>query len=177
MKKIALISLLILLVAGIDAAFAQQEKMLEKEFAVELVKEMKFDSLLPVAPNAMDCVALLENLGISPLGGWKPNDYLSTDAYTVIIAKALGKESIVYKEAARVNQNNIDVVNKRWQDAYRKYGRWLSLDELLQDTSIFPQGIVRSPFGFKYTDKNNDHQVDPQYPPTSFLARLRMVLQ
>lgn len=159
---------------GIDSLFAQEGRITQKEFAVQLVREMGFDYLLPLAPDSLDCIELLENLGISPMRGWSPNEYLTDDAYTVIIAKAVGKESVVHEQAVWVCENNIEVINKRWQDSFKKQGKWINLEDLLKNSDYFSEGLPKCPFGITYEDKDNDHKVDTHYHPTSFLVKLRL---
>lgn len=175
MKKIVIFILILFFLVGINSLFAQEPigRITQKEFAVRLVKEMGLNYLLPLAPNSLDCVELLDYLGVSPIGGWRPNEYLTDDTYTVIIAKAVGKESIVHEKAVYVCEHNIVIINKRWQDFFKKQSKWVELKELLRNRDYFPKGSPTCPFGIVYKDKNKDHKVDTHYHPTSFFNKLR----
>lgn len=149
------------------------ERLTQEEFAVELVKGMHLENSLPTAALAGDCVDLLERIGISPLGGWDNKALLAQEDYLVVMAKAHGKESMLHKRAMAVEEKNIDVINKKWQESYEKTGRWPSLPELLADKNYFPEGAPESPYGLAYQDRNNDHKVDRHFLPVTSLLKLR----
>lgn len=156
--------------AGLFAQEAE-ERLTQEQFAVELVKAIKLDGSLPVAPLAGDCVKLLESIGISPFGGWKNKEFLKQEDYLVILAKVHGKEGLVFEKAAEVEERNIKVINQKWQDSYGKTGQWTTLSELLNDKAYFPEGAPVSPYKLKYEDKNGDHQVDPHFYPAAFFVK------
>src|SRR3989338_9378125 len=81
--------------AGNVLAQALSERLTQEEFAVELVKNLKLEGVLPTAALPGDCVNLLERLGVAPLTGWKNKSFLSREDYLVIIAKTQGKEAMV----------------------------------------------------------------------------------
>ncbi len=142
--------------------FAKETEMLTQEqFAVQLVKNMKLEEHLPAAALPSDCVNLLENLGISPLKGWDRKAKLMEEDYTVIIAKAVGQEKVVFIKAGEVCQKTIKKINKHWQENPK-----LSLEELLNDKNIFPQGRPQCPYGLKY--KHRDHTVERHFHPLVF---------
>ncbi|MBM3251987.1 MAG: hypothetical protein FJZ11_04310 [Candidatus Omnitrophica bacterium] len=147
--------------------FAQEDKAVTQEqFAVELVKNMNLQDQLPVAALPSDCVALLESIGISPLNGWNRKALLTEDDYTVIIAKAVGKENLVDQKAALVCHKRIEIIDERWQENPN-----LTLEELLHNKDIFPNGSPQCPYGLKYQDKNNDHKVDQHYHPVVYFQQ------
>ena len=153
-----------------------QEPLTHEEFAIELVKNLHLEGQLPTAALAGDCIDLLERIGIAPLSGWEPKANLSEEDYLVVIAKAHGKEDLLHKRAMAVEEKNIDVINKKWQESYDNTGRWVSLDELLADKNYFPDGALQSPYKLEYEDRNNDHKVDPHFLPIVSLMKLREIL-
>ncbi len=155
--------------------FAQEmgEQLTQEAFAVELVKSMKLQSALPTAALAGDCVDLLERVGIAPLNGWKNKELITQEEYMVVMAKAHGKEAMLHDRAVAIEQKNIDVINKKWQESYEKQGKWVSLSELLNDKGYFPEGPLTSPYGLAYEDKNADHKVDQHTLTVADLIKLR----
>ena len=164
-KTLVLFLILVLTNVACDYVFAQGETLTQGQFAVKLVKSMKLYDRLPIAALPSDCVALLENMGISPLKGWDRKALLTEEDYTVIIAKAIGKENVVHTKAAEVCHRTIDVIDEAWQ----KYPA-LSLEELLSDKEIFPEGPPQCPYGLKYEDKDDNHKVDQHYHPRVFFG-------
>ena len=175
MKTIYLFILMMFLALPLNAEEAPQmsERLIQEEFAVELVKMMHLDHLLPTAALASDCVSLLERIGISPMQGWKNKALLTQEEYLVVLAKTYGREGILHKRAVAVEEKNIEVINTHWQSSYDKNGRWVLLAELLSDKEYFPQGPPKSPYGHGYKDDNNDHKVDRKFLPTVGLMKLR----
>lgn len=145
----------------------------QEQFAVELVKMINLEGSLPTAALPSDCVDFLERIGISPLGGWNNKAVLSQEEYLVILAKAQGKEVVLHERALSVENKNIEVINKKWQEAFDKTGAWPSLSDLLMNKDYFPDGPLKSPYGLKYQDKNNDHKVDQGGFPVVGLIRFR----
>jgi len=123
-----------------------------------------------LAATPWDCARLLEDLGISPLEGWDINKALNEDDYTVLIAKAFGKEKVVHTKAVEVCQKNIKIINQRWQEA-EKENKGILLEELLNNKDYFPAGPPKCPYGVRYQDKDNDHTVDVHYHPAKNLSR------
>ena len=166
-KKIISVSVMVAMVIAVAGVVcAQEEPMTQEQLAVQLVKNMKLQDQLPVAALPKDCVALLESLGISPLKGWDPKAPLSQDDYTVIIAKAVGREDIVHKKAAEICQAGRNIINAQWQKRPN-----VPLEELLGDRSVFPNGPPECPYNIKYVDKDKNGEVDPVYPPTVLIRR------
>jgi hypothetical protein len=149
-----------------SVAFSQERTLTQEEFAVQLVKNMKLDSWLPIAALPSDCVTLLESLGISPLKGWNRKALLTDDDFTVIIAKSVGKERLVHIKAAEVCHRNIEIINERWRK-----NPDLTLEELLNNEDIFPNGSPQCPYGLKYQDTDSNHKVDQHYHPIAFFKR------
>ena len=181
MKINKLFFVIIFLLAINTPAFSQeapssQNRVTQEEFAVEVVKVLKIEELLPRAALPRDSVLLLEQIGISPLTGWKPKEYLANEDYLVLMAKAQGKENVVFSRANEVEQKNIETINKKWQEAYEKSRQWPSLESLLNNTSYFPHGSPKSPYGTPYVDRNNDHKVDEFTAPVFKLNQLREFL-
>ncbi len=138
-----------------NLAFAQQAKAFTQElFAVELVKNMKLQDHLPIAALASDCVDLLDNLGISPLKGWDRNALLTEEDYTVIIAKAVGKEGVVYAKSVEICKKNVELINKHWQEHSD-----LTLSALFDNKDIFPAGRPECPYGLAYKQKGQKKKV------------------
>ena len=160
------------LIAG-TPVFAQENAanppLTQAQFAVELVKEMRLERLLPVAPLPRDSVNLLERLGISPLKGWVPKANLRREDYLVLVGKARGKEKIIHERAYQVELKNIEIINQQWQKAQGRTGQWPTLDELFNDQNAFPHGAPQSPYGLEYRDRNGDHKIDPYF---SLIANL-----
>lgn len=164
MKKILII---IILIFSSSISFAQKEEQLTQEkFAVELVKNMKLYRQLPLAALPSDCVNLLESLGISPLGGWDRKALLAEDDFTVLIAKAVGKEQLVHIKAAEFCHRKIDFINDTWTE-----NPDLSLSELFTNKELFPTGSPQCPYGLKYEDKDNNRQVDQHYHPVVYFKQ------
>ena len=113
MKKIILIIGLVIICSS--TVFAQEQRLTQEEFACETVEIMKIEYLLPVAALASDCVDVLEDLGISPLKGWRRKEFLSREDYFVLVGKAQGKEGLVHKRAYDVEIKNIEFIDKKWQ--------------------------------------------------------------
>ncbi len=179
-RKIITILVLAILIC-VKPGFSQEEQeprepLTHEEFAVELVKNLHLDGQLPTAALAGDCIDLLERIGIAPLSGWEPKANLSEEDYLVVIAKAHGKEDLLHKRAMAVEEKNVDIINKKWQESYDKTGRWVSLDELLKDKSYFPDGDPQSPYKLEYEDRNNDHKADPHFLPIVSLMKFRELL-
>lgn len=160
-KKVILFSMLVLFSIG-NIASAQNEAMTQEQFAVKLVHSMKLYDRLPLTALPSDCVELLESLGISPLKRWDGKALLTEEDYTVIVAKAVGKESVVHEKSVELCNRNIDKLNR-----LLKKNPNLSLKELLADKSILPEGSPQCPYGLKYKDKHNKHAVDPHYHPVA----------
>ena len=160
MKIAIILTLIVLGLIGLlnKTVFSQEGPITQEQFAVELVKSMEISDHLPLAALPRDCVMLLETIGISPLKGWDRKALLTDDDYTVIVAKSVGKEKLVHTKATEVCLRTIAVINARWQKKPN-----LSLHELLNDLSIFPEGPPKCPYGLKYEDKNSDTVVDPHY--------------
>ena len=158
-------------------SFAQestpQERLTQEQFACETVKILHLEHRLPVAALPKDCVDLLESMGISPLSGWDPKAYLTREGYLVLIGKAQGKEGVIHRRAIEVEQKNTELINRKWKEAHDKTGQWPSLDQLLSDPVYFPKGAPKSPYGRKYRDADNDHQVDFYYSPMATLIEFR----
>ena len=155
----------IIVFSSITIALAD-EPMTQEEFAVELVKNMGLEDQLPIAALPKDCVDLLESMGITPLKGWDRKALLKDDDFTVLIAKAVGKENVVHVKASELCHKNIDVINCRWEDFPD-----LKLEELLQSEDLFPIAIPECPYGLKYIDEDNNHDVDQHYHPIIHFAR------
>lgn len=149
------------------SAFAQSSaaspppEMLEGEFARQLVKLMKLERLLPPGPSVYDHISLLEQFGISPLGGWEANQKLSREDYVVILAFASGKEKIVYEKAQEACDRNVEVINTRRALKEELEGRQVGLEELFGDPIYFPKGAPHCPYHPSYKDKNHDGNVEP----------------
>ncbi len=178
-KKIyAIFMICFMLVFSITAqggaqTFDESQPLTQEEFAVEVVKLLKLEYLLPTAALAADCVTLLEQLGISPLAGWKPKALLTREDYLVIVGKVQGKEGLVHQRAVEVEQKNIEIINHKWQQAYEQSGEWIPLAALLNDKNYFPEGVPQSPYGLTYRDENNDHKADAFVSPIVKLIQLR----
>lgn len=171
-SAITLVILAVLFAFSNTSYGEEAEKLTQEQFAKMLVKNMKLQGYLPTAPLPSDAVDLLDSLGISPLSGWRRKAFLINDDYMVIIAKAAGKEKVVYKNAVAVCQRNERLINQKWKDYFDKYGRWPTLSELLSDKESFPDGAPTCSFGLKYEDKNKPHAVDPHYHPVAAMLRL-----
>ena len=175
--RIAILLILFSIVVSPFCLYAQNgeesEVLTQEQFAVELVKMMNLEGSLPTAALPSDCVDFLERIGISPLRGWNNKALLSQEEYLVILAKAHGKEVVLHERALSVENKNVEVINKKWQEAFDKTGNWPTLDGLLMDRNYFPDGPLKSPYGLKYEDKNKDHKVDPHELPVVSLIRLR----
>ena len=152
------------------------ERLTQEQFACETIKILKLEYRLPAAPLAKDCVNLLENLGISPLKGWDPKAFLSKEDYLVLVGKTQGKEGVIHKRAIEVDKINIEIINRKWKEAYEKEGKWLELADLLKNETYFPKGAPQSPYGRPYKDADHDHQVDFYYSPMAAMIDLRDVL-
>lgn len=157
-------------------AAVEDQPLGQDEFAVELIRLMDLEEFLPKAAVKQDCVDVLEQFGIAPLKGWQPHEFLREEDYLVLIAKASGKESVVYQRAWQVEQKNVEIIHERWQIAFEEKGEWPPLEVLLEDSHYFPNGVPPSPFGRAYTDRNRDHQIDSYFPPVLGLDRLRKTL-
>ena len=151
----------------------EDEPLTQEEFAVELVRLLAIEDLLPPAALPSDAVNLLERLGIAPLKGWDNKAYLTQEDYLVIIGKAQGREGVVHERAVGVEERNIQIINEKWQQARDDLGSWPPLDELLNDPRYFPGGVPQSPYGFTYRDVNGNHTVDPVFLPAPALVELR----
>lgn len=176
MRKFQILILSTTIALGCAAnGFAQEmsERLTQEEFAVELVKSMKLQSALPTAALASDCVDILERIGIAPLNGWKNKELITEEEYMVVMAKAHGKEAMLHDRAVAIEQKNIEVIDKKWQESYDKNGHWVSLNELLNDKNYFPEGPIKSPYGLAYEDKNGDHKVDAHTLTVADLIKLR----
>lgn len=150
-----------------------EERITQEEFAVELVKSMKLEGSLPLAALASDCIDLLQRLGVSPLEGWQPKNYLTKEDYLVLLGKAHGKEDKVHELGEMVELENVRVINEKWQESYQQLGRWLTIEELLNSDTYFPDGPPKSPYGNTYQDEDGDHKVDETYLPAVGLMKLR----
>lgn len=149
------------------------ERMTQEQFAVELVKNMGLQKRLPTAALPGDCVDLLASFAIEPLKGWRNKEYLIQEDYLVVMAKVHGKEGLIHKRAIVVEEKNIEVINRKWQESYQATQKWVSLNDLLNDKNYFPSGPPRSPYGIAYKDENNDHRVDPHFLPIINLIQIR----
>lgn len=181
MTKVAWIiitAMMTMLVSGGHFSFAQklEERLTQEEFAVEVVKNLRLEGILPTAALARDCIDLLERIGIAPLGGWDSKSDLTQEDYLVVIAKAHGKETMLHQRAMAVEEKNIAVINQKWQEAYEKTGNWIPLQELLGDKNYFPEGPLSSPYKLEYEDRNGDHKVDSHFLPIVSLMKLRELL-
>ncbi|MFA5060583.1 MAG: hypothetical protein WC676_08155 [Candidatus Omnitrophota bacterium] len=168
----AAVATLIFLGSALAQDQEEPQRLTQEEFAVELVRQMRMDQLLPTAALPSDCVELLDRIGIAPLKGWNHKAFLTREEYLVIMAKAHGREGIVHEKAVSVEEKNREVINVKWQEAQQKSGQWLSLDELLNNREYFPQGAPKSPYGVKYKDANGDHKVDPLFLPIADLIKM-----
>lgn len=177
MKKLFLIIFLFALSVSVQAQESPVDDRLTQEaFAVELVKIMDLEDRLPVSSLPRDSVNLLDGLGISPLDGWMPKEFLNQEDYLVLIGKAQGKEGLVHKRAIQVERKNMDLINEKWKSAYEATKVWPSLEQLLNDKEYFPNGAPQSPYGIKYADRNRDHKVDPYFSPLADLSKIREFL-
>jgi len=168
----------VIIAAYSNPCLAQQlpgvdDDLTEEQFAVELVKILELEHLLPQAALEVDNVHLLERIGVSPLKGWHPKSKLKKEDYLVIIGKIQGKERLIHKRALEVEEANIAMINRAWQNAYDREGTWPSLASLLSNQEYFPNGVPKSPYGTKYIDKDNNHTVDPLFSPIVNLLKLR----
>ncbi len=154
----------------------QEQKIIQEQFACELVRGMHLEGWLPLSALPRDCISVLEQFGISPMQGWNNTAYLTKEDYLVILSKAHGKEIPLYETAEAIEKKNIALINQRWQEAYNKEGRWLSLEELFQNKTYFPNGVPKSPYGHAYEDSNHDHHVDVKFSPFLGLMQLRKFL-
>lgn len=176
MKIFTLFLKTILIFVGIFAFWKiglgeERQKLTQEKFAEIMVKNMKLQNRLPLAALPSDSVDLLESLGISPLKGWRRKSFLTQGDYVTIIAKASGKERVVYKNAVDVCQCNENFINQQWKENYRISGNWISLSQFFKNKEIFPYGTPLCPFGLKYEDKDGDHIVDHHYHSAANLLR------
>ena len=157
-------------------ALSEENPLTQEQFAVELVKLLKIENLLPLAALPSDCVNLLESYAISPLKGWDNKSLLKQEDYLVLVGIVQGKEQMIHQRAVQAEEANIEIINKQWEKAQVDSGRWLSLNELLNSKEYFPNGAPQSPYGVKYSDKNNDHKVDAFQIPVAKLVDIRQFL-
>ncbi len=180
MKKTFKLFLAAFLVFGGMPGFAQDEKFNERltqeEFCLEVLKNMNMEGWLQTAALGSDCISLLERLGVAPLTGWDNKAFLSQEDYLVVMAKLRGKEEMVHRRAIQVEEKNREVINNKWNDAYKKEGRWMVLTELLSDKNYFPEGPPKSPYGLVYQDEDNNHQVDKGTPLVWPIIKMRQDL-
>jgi len=161
----------------VSVAHAQEEeRVTQEEFACELIQTMKLSGVLPLASLASDCADALERLGISPMAGWNNKAYLGKEDYQVILAKAYGKEARLHEIAQKVEQNNISVINEKWKEVHEELGKWIALEDLLNNKNYFPNGLPKSPYGHAYQDDDGDHKVEAPFNPTVGLMKIRQAL-
>ena len=176
-KNILILTILSLFLVSTLKVFAQDfeegKKVTQEEFAVEMVKVLDIEDLLPTAALANDCVDLLNSLGIAPLKGWHPKEFLNQEDYLVIVGKAQGKEGVVHKRATEIEEKNIEIINQKWREAYEAEDQWIPLSKLLKDKKYFPNGAPKSPYGITYKDANGDHRVDHFLAPVAKLQQIR----
>ncbi|MGD8394294.1 MAG: type II secretion system protein [Candidatus Eiseniibacteriota bacterium] len=60
----------------------------------------------------------------------------------------------------RIDQSNIAYIDLQWETQRIVEGSYRSLDELLSDPDVFPEGAPSCPFGRPYVDEDGDHRVD-----------------
>ena len=157
-------------------ALSDENPLTQEQFAVELVKLLKIENLLPPAALPGDCAGLLGSFGIAPLKGWDNKSLLKQEDYLVLIGIVQGKEQMLHQRAVEAEEANIAILNKQWEKAKEDSGRWLSLDELLNSKEYFPNGAPQSPYGIKYSDRNNDHKIDAFQIPVAKLVDIRQFL-
>ena len=183
MKKyiLSLVAVVLMTVLAMNV-FAQTQKdgdnrqVTQEEFAVEMVKMLQVEHLLPNAALPSDAVDVLTSLGIAPLKGWHPKEFLNQEDYLVVVGKAQGKESVVYRRASQVDEKNIELINEKWLESYEETKKWKPLSKLLKDKKYFPHGAPQSPYGIVYKDSNGDHKVDPVVPSVAKLDEMRKSL-
>jgi len=79
LKAAHALGFLILLMCGLQSwTAAQEEGITQGEFAVLLVREIAGERELPVAATVSDYVQFLQDLELEPLGGWSPDEILTT---------------------------------------------------------------------------------------------------
>ncbi len=178
-KRITILFIGLLLTIFSADVFAQDveedlgERITQEEFAVELCLSMNMSGWLPTAALSRDCVELLESMGIAPLTGWNNKAFLSQEDYLTILAKVHGKETMLHDRARAVEEKNIEVINEKWHQTYQEKGRWVPLEELLNDPVYFPKGAPLSPYGVTYRDQDDNHKVDPLFLPAAYLIEFR----
>jgi len=119
-------------------------------FARQLVRSLELESGLPQAASEDDCIRILNDLGISPLKGWDRFGRLTSDDYTVVMGKIVGKEFLVHQKAQEVCGEIMKLLNVEWSLYYAQNGRYPLLEKLITDKSLFPGAEPRCPYGVAY---------------------------
>jgi len=66
------------------------EQLSQAEFINVLIRVLGLEDQLPVAATLADKIALLENLGYAPQGGWEPSRRLTKGDTAVVLTQMLG---------------------------------------------------------------------------------------
>lgn len=112
----------------------------EGEFAVDLVRTLGLEFLLPLGATQLDYVRVLEQQGIQPLRGWDVRRTLTRDAFNEAIIRARGDEAILFQYAQDRCDNAVYYANR--------FARGSSQD------------APACPFGLPFQDRNRDERID-----------------
>lgn len=123
----------------------------EGEFAVKLIKELKWDNYLPVAAGVEDYIRVLENFAVAPLEGWDSERQLTAENRLEIAATMSGFEKLLYEKAIKACNYNVNLMNRAEQVDGSKRG----IEEVARDKKFFPKGPPKCPWGMPYRFAKN----------------------
>lgn len=132
------------------SAYGQDEQkkpsMTEGEFAVRLIKYLKWENNLPVAAVVEDYIRILELCAIAPLEGWDKDRPLTEENRIEVLACMAGLEKTLYEKAIKACNNNVNIIN----EVQQRDGGNRDIEEVLRDKKYFPVKQPRCPWGMPY---------------------------
>jgi len=150
-RRICLVTLVVLLSWSFFCnSYAQDAQKkpstTEGEFAVKIIKHLKWENNLPVAAVVEDYIRVLELCAIAPLEGWDKDRRLTEENRIEVLACMAGLEKTLYEKAIKACKNNVNIIN----EVQQRDGGKRDIEEVLCDKKYFPVKQPKCPWGMPY---------------------------
>lgn len=123
-----ILALIAVPVVGQDqpAPETQEDNVTQGEFAILLVREIAGERDLPIAATMTDYIKFLQYLGLEPLGGWEPDDELTTgDLVSLLKLEDMGRvvkrelvSTLKAPKSGESDPKNIEVPDNAYADKF-----------------------------------------------------------